>query len=183
LRVLAWDSLVEFRISCLSALISLSLIYRLLTIILISETDPSRRINSDPVVPSQGEIDLISDDDLAILVIVLSEIGQLALDDPVLVNDVLVAVLEVDEAAEDLPLLVAHLSHLHLQSLLLRLQGSQLAVHLLMLVPLHRHDVLDLQTQLVQVELDVLVCLVVRVSTIMLITICTWIIDPYRGLI
>ena len=98
-------------------------------------------------------------------------------------NDVLVAVLEVDEAPEDLPLLVAHLSHLHLQSLLLRLQGSQLAVHLLMLVPLHRHDVLDLQTQLVQVELDVLVCMVVRVSTIMLITICSWIIDPRRDLI
>ena len=81
--------------------------------------------------------------------IVLPEIGQLALDDPVLMNDVLVAVLQVHEATQDLPLLVAHLCHLHLQTLLLRLKSTQLAIDMLLLVSLHSHDVLDLQSQLV----------------------------------
>lgn len=51
--------------------------------------------------------------------IVLPEISQLALDEPVLMYDVLVAVLQVHEAPQDLPLLVAHLSHLHLKGVLL----------------------------------------------------------------
>ncbi len=51
--------------------------------------------------------------------IVLPEISQLALNEPVLMYDVLVAVLQVHEAPQDLPLLVAHLSHLHLKRVLL----------------------------------------------------------------
>jgi hypothetical protein len=145
-----WYSLVKFRIPyCLSTLITQPLIHGLLllAIILTGNThSPSRRIR---IIPSQRHIDLISNDDFAILVIVFPEIGELALDDPILVDDVLVAVLEVDEAAQDPPLLVPHLRHLHLQALLLRLEGAQLTVHLLLLVPLQGHYVLDLKTQLV----------------------------------
>ena len=130
---------------------------------------------------------MISNDDFAILVIVFPEISELALDEPVLVDDVLVAVLEVDEAAEDPPLLVPHLRHLHLQALLIRLEGAQLTVHLLLLVSLQGHYVLDLKTQLVQVKLNVGVGLVrvvvVEFICIMLITICSWIIDPSWSLI
>jgi hypothetical protein len=144
-----WYALVEFGIPyCLSTLITQPLIHGLLllAIILTGNTHSPRRIR---VIPSQREVDLISDDDFAILVIVFPEISELALDDPILVDDVLVAVLEVDEAAQDPPLLVPHLRHLHLQALLLRLEGAQLTVHLLLLVPLQGHYVLDLKTQLV----------------------------------
>jgi hypothetical protein len=119
-----WYALVEFGIPyCLSTLITQPLIHGLLllAIIFTTNTDSPRRIR---IIPSQREVDLISDDDFAILVIVFPEISELALDDPVLVDDVLVAVLEVDEAAQDPPLLVPHLRHLHLQALLLRLEGA-----------------------------------------------------------
>jgi hypothetical protein len=120
-----WYALVEFGIPyCLSTLITQPLIHGLLLLAIIltaANTDSPRRIR---IIPSQRHIDLISDDDFAILVIVFPEIGELALDEPVLVDDVLVAVLEVDEAAQDPPLLVPHLRHLHLQALLLRLEGA-----------------------------------------------------------
>jgi hypothetical protein len=164
--LVCWYSLIEFRISCcLSTLITQPLIHGLLllAIIFTANTHSPRRIR---VIPSQRHIDLISDDDFAILMIVFPEISELALDDPVLVDDVLVAVLEVDEAAQDPPLLVPHLRHLHLQAL----QG---------------HYVLDLKTQLVQVKLNVGVRLVrvVEFICIMLITICSWIINPSWSLI
>ena len=124
--LVCWYSLIEFRISCcLSTLITQPLIHGLLLLAIIftaANTHSPRRIRI--IIPSQRHIDLISDNDFAILVIVFPEISELALDDPVLVDDVLVAVLEVDEAAQDPPLLVPHLRHLHLQALLLRLEGA-----------------------------------------------------------